>query len=136
MKPFSFRVLTPKACYFEGEILSLVLPTEEGSIGFLRGREDCVVSVSDGAFRYTLPSGESVERFSDGGVAEMKGGVFTFCTAAAYSLADREEIRAIREAERAEEAMRQARSREEYTMYKVAMAKAFDKLKRSAHNNK
>ena len=136
MKSFLFRVLTPKACYFEGEILSLVLPTEEGSIGFLRGREDCVVSVSEGAFHYTLPSGESVENFSEGGVAEMKDGVFTFCTEAACALADREEIRAIREAERVEEAQRQARSREEYTMYKVAMAKAFDKLKRSAHNNK
>ena len=136
MKTFPLRILTPGAPYFEGEIVSLVLPTEEGSIGFLCGREDCVISVSKGALRYTLPSGESVELFSEGGVAEMKGGVFTFCTEAAYLSAEAEEFRAMREAERAQEALRQARSHEESAAYKVAMAKAFDKLKRAAHNNK
>ena len=136
MKAFPFRILTPSETYFEGEVISLVFPTEEGSIGFLSGRADCVLSVSTGVFHYTLPSGETVRLASEGGVAEMKEGVFTYCTERAYPEEDAEKAHLEKEEEREAESRRQGKIREEYTMYKVAMAKAFDKLKRSRHNNK
>ena len=137
MNPFPFRILTPSSRYYEGDIVSLVLPTEEGYIGILRNRADCVISVqAGGTIRYTLPSGEEVRLCSEGGFAEVKGGVVTYCTEEAYPESASEAVLARREREREEEGARLARRREEYTMYKAAMAKAFDKLKRSPHNNK
>ncbi|MBQ9370312.1 MAG: F0F1 ATP synthase subunit epsilon [Clostridia bacterium] len=137
MNPFPFRILTPTSGYFEGEIVSLVFPTEEGYIGILRGRSDCIISVkAGGVIRYVLPSGEEVRLVSEGGAAEVKGGVVTYCTEEAYLESESAEVSERRAREREEEGMLQARNREEYTMYKVAMAKAFDKLKRSSHNNK
>jgi len=137
MNPFPFRILTPTSKYFDGEIVSLVLPTEEGYIGILRGRADCVIAVKAGdVIRYTLPSGEEIRLGSEGGAAEVKGGGVTYCTETAYLESEAADASARREREREEEGAIQARNREEYTMYKVAMAKAFDKLKRSSHNNK
>jgi len=137
MNPFSFRILTPAAEYFNGDIVSLVFPTEEGYIGILRGRSDCVISVKEGGvIRYTLPSGEDVRLCSEGGAAEVKGGIVTYCTEDAYPESEAADVAIRKEREREEEGALQARTREEYTMYKVAMAKAFDKLKRSSHNNK
>ena len=137
MKAFPFRILTPTKRYSDEEIVSLVFPTEEGYIGILRGRSDCVISVKKGGvIRYTLPSGEEVRLISEGGAAEVKGGVVTYCTEDVYPESEASEALARKERERQEESLAQAKRREEYTMYKVAMAKAFDKLKRTSHNNK
>jgi len=137
MSPFRFRILTPNALYFDGEIISLVFPTEEGYIGILRGRENCVISVKEKApLRYTLPSGEQIRLISEGGSAEVFGGVVTYCTEDAYLESESAEILVRKEKEKEEERLTQTKNREEYTLYKVAMAKAFDKLKRQNHNNK
>ena len=137
MNPFPFRIITPTGGYFDGEIVSLVFPTEEGYIGILRGRADCVITVKEGGtIRYTLPSGEEVRFLSVGGAAEVRGGVVTYCTESAYLESEAESVRSRKEQEREKEASQLSKRREEYTLYKAAMAKAFDKLKRSHHNSK
>ena len=136
MTTFSFTILTPTKAFFEGDICSVVFPTEEGEIGLLRGREDCLIAVKTGAFRYKGTDGEWTVAESLGGMAEMRGGELTFCTEDVWLLADREVASKRREEAIERERALGEKSLADYKLSQAAMAKAFDKLRRSRHNNR
>ena len=136
MKPFSFTLLTPTKTVYEGDILSVVFPTEEGEIGLLRGREDCLIAVKAGPFRYRENGDEWTLAESLGGMAEMRGGELTFCTEGAWLLSEREVASKRREEEIERERERGEQSLMDYKLSQGAMSKAFDKLRRSRHNNR
>ena len=130
MTSFRLSVLTPREVVFEGEVTSLVLPTADGTIGFLAGREDAVLEVVPGDLRLTTQEG-SVLLETDGGVAEMKAGVLTVLCGAAYRKEEAELKKQERETELSERKKQQEQSLAEYKLTRAALIRAFDKLKRS-----
>ena len=128
---FAFLLMTPREVVFEGEVTSLVLPTTDGAIGFLPGREKTTLEVLPGDVKFQTAEGAlTVE--TGGGVAEMTGKTLTLLCGAAY----RKEEAAKRKSERAleleEERKRQEQSLAEYKINRAALMRAFDKLRRTA----
>ena len=130
MTLFPLVVLTPREVVFEGDISSLVLPTADGEIGFLAGREDAVLELLPGDIRLTTPV-ETVVLETDGGVAEMSAGTLTVLCGAAYRKEEAEFKKQQRETELSERKKQQEQSLAEYKLTRAALIRAFDKLKRS-----
>jgi F-type H+-transporting ATPase subunit epsilon len=55
---FLFLCVHPSGVIFEGNVVSLVLPTVEGEISVLAGHEAMVVELARGSLRYTDVSGD------------------------------------------------------------------------------
>lgn len=130
MKSFHLVVLTPRERVYDGEAESVVIPTSDGEIGFLAGREETVVELVAGVLRFRA-AGEEIFLETDGGVAEMKGKEMILLCGAAYREEEAEERKKERAAELSETRARQEKSLAEYKMTRAALMRAFDKLKRS-----
>ena len=131
MTPFRLAVLTPREVVFEGEITSLVMPTADGELGFLAGREDAVLELVPGDLRLTTQE-ETVVLETDGGVASMSGGDLTVLCGAAYRKEEAEKKKTERASELEEERRRQEQSLAEYKINRAALIRAFDKLRRTS----
>jgi len=129
MKPFPLVIMTPRECVYEGEILSLVLPTEDGQIGFLACREETVVQVMAGDLRVRDAAGEVRLFETDGGVFRItRKGANVLC-GAAYLKEEAADKRR-EDAERIEaDRQRQEKSLADYKMTRAALMRAFEKLK-------
>lgn len=132
MTPFRLVILTPRAQVFDGQATSVVLPTEEGAMGFLAKRERTVVEVVPGDFKFSSEGKEYVLE-TDGGIAEMTGDEMTFLCGEAYGKEEAEERKLKRSAELDEERARQEQSLAEYKINRAALIRAFDKIRRSRH---
>ena len=130
MKCFRLLVLTPRERVYDGEILSLVVPTGDGAVGFLAGREATLSEIVPGSVRFRTEKGEEVLE-TDGGVMEMTGKEATLLCGAAYYEAEAEERRKARDVELTEEKKRQEQSLAEYKMTRAALMRAFEKFKRN-----
>ena len=129
MKPYRFALLTPRECVYEGEILSLVLPTEDGQIGFLAGREDAVVEIVAGDLRFTDAEGESLVFETDGGVFRMTEKGAVMLVGVAYPKEEAAAKRQERADLLAEDKKKQEQSLADYKMTRAALMRAFEKLK-------
>ena len=130
MSSFDLAVLTPRGAVFEGEITSLVLPTADGAMGFLAGRERTTVELTAGDVKYRTADREYVLE-TDGGIAEMTGRKMTILCGAAYYKDEAEARKAERSAELDEERARLEKSLAEYKINRAALIRAFDKIRRS-----
>lgn len=131
MKSFPLLVLTPNEVAFEGEITSLVIPTADGTIGFLAGREDCVFAFVPGEFRFETESGTIVLE-TDGGVLEMNGGKASVLCGTAYPKEEAAFRRSKRASELSEEKRKQEQSLADYKLTRMALVRAFEKLRRGS----
>ena len=130
MTAFRLCVLTPREAVYDGEIDSLMIPTADGEIGFLAGRERCVYELLPGDLRFRDGAGKTVEMETDGGVCEMTGERATVLCGVAYYKQEAEQKKRERASELTEERKRQERSLAEYKMTRAALMRAFEKLKR------
>ena len=128
MTLLTLRLLTPREVVYEGAALSLVLPTSDGSIGFLPMRERTTVEVVPGDIRIQTQEGDLVME-TDGGVAEMCDNVLTVLCGVAYLKEEAAKKRSERASELQEERKRQEQSMQEYKINRAALIRAFDKLR-------
>jgi len=131
MTAFSLVLLTPREVVFDGEVTSVVLPTADGQIGFLSGRERTTVEVLPGDVRFQTKEGEVVVE-TGGGIAEMQGNTLAVLCGAAYLKEEAERKKSERLAELEEARIRQEKSLAEYKINRAALIRAFDKLRRTS----
>jgi F-type H+-transporting ATPase subunit epsilon len=81
MKTFKLQILTPNKKIFEGEVISLVVPTKEGQLTILNNHTPIVSVLSLGEVKITssslsLNKGTETEKsfYLQGGVLEVKQG--------------------------------------------------------------
>ena len=131
MTSFRLLVLTPREVVCDEEVLSVVLLTEDGKMGFMARREECVVELLPGDLRFRTEKGEATLE-TDGGIASTDGKTLRILCGAAYRKEDAAEQREARASELMEEKKRRERSLAEYKMSRAALMRAFEKLKRSS----
>ena len=59
MNTFPLKILDVESPFYEGECVSLVIPTSDGQYGIQAGHSNMVVAVVPGEIRYTKPDGET-----------------------------------------------------------------------------
>ncbi|MGI6184515.1 MAG: ATP synthase F1 subunit epsilon [Candidatus Fimadaptatus sp.] len=126
-KLFHLEMITPERRFFDGQVEAVRVPCQDGLMGILAGHEQCVIALDVGQIRL-LYDGEWHECASAEGFVEVRpGGTVIF----AQSFEWPEEIdisRALAARELAERHIRNQRSREEYLVNKVSLARAMVRL--------
>ena len=129
MNTFLLEILTPEKPFYRGDCVSLVFPTGDGMLGIMAHRAPLTAAIHNGAVFFTLPDGSR-------NVCAVERGMITFSenrarilceSAVAPDEIDEEaERRALAEAEAA---LREQKSKEEYALYQMTLAKSFNRLR-------
>ena len=129
MESFQVHVLAADRTFYEGPFVSLTIPTSDGEQGILAHHSDMIAAVLPGTLRYQVPDGPvQLAAVSSGMVKIEKNEVLVLVD----SVERPEEIdaaRARREADEAQEAMLQRKSRQEYQLAQASLARAMNRLR-------
>ena len=129
MESFQVHVLAADRTFYEGPCVSLTIPTSDGEQGILAHHSDMIAAVLPGTLRYQVPDGPvQLAAVSSGMVKIEKNEVLVLVD----SVERPEEIdaaRARREADEAQEAMLQRKSRQEYQLAQASLARALNRLR-------
>lgn len=129
MKEFHLEILTPSSPFFDGDCVSLVVPTYDGMMGILAGRSPLTAAIHDGRVVFTTPDGDvRVCAVTRGMVSVSSERVRILCESAAAP-EDIDEENELRALEDAQIELRKRQSYEDYMLSQLAFAKAINRLK-------
>ncbi len=136
MKAFSLTVLAAEKPFYEGECVSLVLPTVDGQYGVQAGHSNMIAAVVPGELRFTVPSGEITIAAVSGGLVKVESGKVLILVDTAERPEEIDEIRARHSAEQAKEAILQKKSIQDYYAAQSRMARALNRLRVKSHQSR
>ena len=129
MAHFKVKILAADKPFYEGEALSLIVPTVTGQFGILAHHSNTLGATVPGLLKITYPDNREE-------VLSVSSGIFKIehnhVLVLVDSLERPEEIdinRAKREADEAKEALLQKMSRQEYYSTQARLARALNRLK-------
>ena len=129
MTKFSLRILEADGVFFDDYVVSLVVPTTEGSFGIQAKHENMIAAVVPGTIKYTLPDGDEIYAAITGGFMKVEDNEVLILAEAAELPEDIDEKRMAREIEEVKEELLQKQSIDEYKIAQARMARAINRLK-------
>lgn len=129
MTSFPLHVLTAVKPFYEGECVSLVVPTPLGLYGIQAKHSNFVGSIIPGEMKMTLPDGSVVTAAVADGIVKVEGGEVLVLVDTAERPEEIDENRAERALEKAMEDTARERSAREYFAAQARLARAINRLK-------
>lgn len=129
MTSFPLHVLTAVKPFYEGECVSLVIPTPSGFYGIQAKHSNFVGSIIPGEMKMTLPDGSVVSAAVADGIVKVEGGEVLVLVDTAERPEEIDENRAERALEKAMEDTARERSAREYFAAQARLARAINRLK-------
>lgn len=116
-------VVSAEESIFTGEAKFVALPGESGELGILPGHTPLISRIRPGTVKIVLAdSGEEVSVFVAGGILEVQPGGVTVLSDTAIRAEDLDEAKAVQARERAEEALRNAKDKEDIAVVEAELA--------------
>lgn len=128
MKEFKLTVVEADSKFYEGNCISLVVPTSAGQYGVMAGHSNMVAAIVPGILKYSLPDGERRHAAISGGVVKVENNEVLILGDSIESPDEIDANRAKRELEKAKNAMSDKLTDEEYSKAKAQMTKAVNRL--------
>lgn len=125
---FYLEVVTPERTFYSGDVQSVIIPGNDGSMGILPGHEATVLAINTGELKIKVGDQWRMAAINNGFAEIMP----TYTIILADSVEWPEEIdtkRANAAKERAEERLRQKMSRIEHIRTQAAVRRALTRLK-------
>jgi F-type H+-transporting ATPase subunit epsilon len=122
------KVITPERITFDNSVNSVYLDTEIGQIGILPHHADFVTKVKPGALRISV-GGKDTVMVTGEGLLQMQADTVTILTDLAEESSDIDEKSAEEARKRAQEALTQKLSDEEYAETFAILERSLAKLK-------
>ncbi|MBR0399339.1 MAG: F0F1 ATP synthase subunit epsilon [Mogibacterium sp.] len=148
---FRLQIMASDHLVYDGEALSVVLPTTEGSVGIMAHHANIIMAVTPGLLEY-VPAGEGVGAASDDRKDSVKGGrcsvvvsngLLKFENNELMVLVDTaedpdsiDEARAERAEARAREELRRSHSMREHAMTEAELSRAMSRIKASKNKHR
>ena len=129
MTSIPLHVLTAVKPFYEGECVSLVIPTPSGLYGIQAKHSNFVGSIIPGEMKMTLPDGSVVTAAVADGIVKVEGGEVLVLVDTAERPEEIDENRAERALEKAMEDTARERSAREYFAAQARLARAINRLK-------
>ena len=129
MTSFPLHVLTAVKPFYEGECVSLVIPTPSGLYGIQAKHSNFVGSIIPGEMKMTLPDSSVVTAAVADGIVKVEGGEVLVLVDTAERPEEIDENRAERALEKAMEDTARERSAREYFAAQARLARAINRLK-------
>lgn len=129
MNAFSLTVLAAEKPFYEGECISLVVPTSDGQYGIQAMHNNIIAAIVPGMLKITAPNGtETVAAVSEG-LVKVEGNDVLLLVDTAERPEEIDINHAKRSAEQAKEAILQKKSIQDYYAAQAKMARAISRLK-------
>ena len=135
MNEFKLTVFAADKPFYEGNCISLEMPTSEGQYGIWANHSDMIAAIVPGLMKVTLPDNTEKVAAVSGGIAEVSGNSVLVLVDTLEKPEEIDENRAKRAREQAKEAMLQKRSRREYYAAQARMARAMSRINVKEYEN-
>ncbi len=132
MNKFYLEIITPEKVFFRGDVESVNIPSIGGACTVMAGHQPMVFATQPGTIRITA-DGETREAFMSEGFIEVRPDETIAFSEAVEWPEDIDERRAQEAKERAEEMVRRNRSAAEYQLNRLALQRAFARLRVKHH---
>ena len=133
--PYLLEIITPEKTFFQGDVTSLVIETDSGKIGILKGHVPMVAVLKAGEIWFNTESGWKNAVCSQGFI-EVKGEAAMIFAQSAEWPEDIDVKRAEEARIRAEEKLRMTQNIQEFTAAKASLARALIRLKKGSGQEK
>ncbi len=120
---------------YDGEALSVSLPTTEGSVGILANHSNVIMAVVPGPLEYETEEGRFQEVVSDG-LLKVENGEVMILVDTSEKPEDIDEARARRAEEEAREALKKANTNRDHAMVEAELSRALSRIKASKTKHK
>ena len=120
---------------YDGEALSVSLPTTEGSVGILANHSNVIMAVVPGPLEYETEEGRFQEVVSDG-LLKVENGEVMILVDTSEKPEDIDEARAKRAEEEAREALKKANTNRDHAMVEAELSRALSRIKASKTKHK
>lgn len=128
MSTFELKVIAVNRKFFAGKCRQVIVSAADGSIGIMAHHENSVIALVEGPLRIQTEDGEWIEAVTGTGHVQIAYNRVSVIVDFAEKPEEIDERRAQAALERAEEAMRQKQSIQEYHMSQANMARAMARL--------
>lgn len=135
MNAFTLTVLAAEKPFFEGECISLVIPTIDGQYGIQAGHNNMIAAIVPGELKFTAPNEEITLAAVSEGLVKVENGKVLILVDTAELPEEIDENRARHSAEQAKEAILQKKSVQDYYAAQAKMARAISRLRVKNHGN-
>ena len=128
MKTFEVKVIAIDKMFYDGKCRQLIISAADGSMGIMANHENSVTVLVEGPLRIQLEDGTWLEAVTGVGHVRVENNQVTVLVDFAEKPEEIDELRAREALERAQEAMRQKQSIQEYHMSQANIARAMARL--------
>ena len=129
MNTFELKVLAAEKPLYEGECISLVIPTISGQYGIQAMHYNMTAAIVPGLLKLTLPEGDVIVAAVSEGIIKVEDNVVLVLVDTAERPEEIDENRAKRAAVAAHEAILQKKSIQDYNIAQAKMARALNRLR-------
>lgn len=129
MNTFELRVLAAEKPLYEGDCISLVIPTINGQYGIQAMHYNMTAAIVPGLLKLTQPDGDEIIAATSEGIIKVEDNKVLLLVDTAERPDEIDENRARRAAEAAEEAILQKKSIQDYNAAQAKMARALSRLR-------
>ena len=127
MAQFHLEIVTPDGSVFDGMADSILVRADSGDIEIMRGHTDYFASLGTGRAKLTV-DGKAMNASASGGFISVNGGEVKLVTTT-FEFADKIDInRAKKAKEKAENAIKSAKSDSELRIAKAKLARAISRI--------
>lgn len=128
MNSFELRVIAINRTFYSGKCQQVIVPAVDGSIGIMAHHENSVIALVEGPMRIQTEDGTWIEAVTGIGHVQTAYNRVTIIVDFAEKPEEIDEHRAQEALERAQEAMRQKQSIQEYHLTQANIARAMARL--------
>ncbi|MDO4324127.1 MAG: ATP synthase F1 subunit epsilon [Lachnospiraceae bacterium] len=135
MAEFHLKVVASDKIFYNGFCQIAIVPGLDGEWAFMAHHDDIIVAVQPGQMRFQKPDGTWETAIVGSGFAQTANNRTMVIVDTAERPEEIDEVRAREELERAQEAMRQKQSIQEYRISQASLARAISRLKGKKDKN-
>lgn len=129
MNTFQLDFLEAESVFYSGECVSLVFPTVDGQDGVQANHSNAIAAIIPGTLEFQKPDGTRVEVAVSHGIIKVEDNQVLILVETAELPEEIDANRARRAKERAQEALLQKKSRQEYREAQALLARAVSRLR-------
>ena len=135
MNTFKLRVLAAEKPFYEGDCISLVIPTINGQYGILAMHYNMTSAIVPGVLKITTPGNEEIFAAVSEGIVKVEDNEVLMLVDTAERPEEIDQNRARRSEEMAKEAILQKKSIQDYNAAQAKMARAISRLRLKRSQN-
>jgi len=128
MKEFSLQIVTPDKTVMDGKAISLLIRTTTGDVEILAGHTDLLAALGTGRARIRTADGMDTFASVSGGFLSVSDGVVRIAATTFEMASELDLKRAEAAKEKAEQAIKEAKSSTEIDLAKAKLARALTRI--------